>query len=307
MTIRTVLSTLFIFALPLLMLGCDGGGSAMKQEPQQMEELKLSIYHPPESKAQTKSTIKRSASELQSGNLLNVFVNGPNEREDLGITYPDPGGTTVATFTVPAGDYDVDLLGYRDLDSPDRNSAIVFASTGTSRNVDVESGEVTEVDFSGGSAASQGGRLSYFDLSFDADLQFKGNSSGNQPRKLDVTLQGNNPSNLADRIFESGDDIGESLGGIGIDPNSGTIQGDRSNARDNEDFTSRSGATLTTDKFNLPPGQSRDGSASVLLELRIDGDYVGSDQDPVYLYNNVDGSAQPGVNIGGDGGIIVII
>lgn len=317
MTIRTVTSTLLIFALPLLMLGCDGGGSAMEQEPQQMEELKLSIYHPPESNAQTNVTINRSASELQSGDLLNIFVTGDNEREAFGVEYPNSGNTTEVTFTVPAGDYDVDLLGFREFTNGNENfnSAIVFATTGTGQSVDVNSGEVITVDFRGGGSNQGGGDelLSKFNLSFDAELEFNGNSQGNKPRALDVTLKDeneNNASGLADRIFESGTDA--SLGGIGIDPDKIT-QGDRSSATDNQDFTSIDGATLITDAFNLPPGNYRsegnnsDLIASILLQLRIDDKYWANAQGTVYLYNNVDGSAQSDVNIGDDGGIIVII
>ena len=150
--------------------------------------------------------------------------------------------------------------------------------------------------------------LTEFDLSFNATLEFDANDNGNgnKPRKLDVTLEdddGNAQTDLGNRIFPDS----SPFGGIGIDPDSGVIQGDRTNARDNQDFIDRTGATLTTDKFNLPPGQYKDGKASVLLELQIDDKYLGSGQDPVYLYNNVDGIAQDGVNIGGDGGIIVII
>lgn len=220
MTMRTVLSTLLIFVLPLLMLGCDGGGSAMEQEPQQMEELKLSIYHPPESNAQAKSTIERSASELQSGDLLNVFVNGPSSsgndvsKDAIGFTYPTEGNTAEVVFTVPAGNCDVDLLGFRDLDDPDRNSAVTFATTGDDESVNVTSGNITEVQFD-----RQGDVLTEFDLSFNATLEFNANDNGNgnKPRQLDVTLQNDSEdpqTSLANRIFPNG----SPFGGIGIDP-----------------------------------------------------------------------------------------
>jgi hypothetical protein len=298
------------------MLGCDGGGSAMEQEPQQMEELKLSIYHPPESNAQTKSTITRDPSNLKSGDLLNIFVEGNNDNsgkvseEKTGISYPSPGDTTVATFLVPAGNYDVDLLGFKQFDDESGNtfnSAVVFATTGTNQNVEVNKGEITEVNFN--NDAADNGVLSNFDLSFDANLEFQESSAGNKKRPLNVILKGNNASGLADRIFESGTDA--SLGGIGIDPDEIT-QGDRSSARDNQDFTSRTQGTakLTTDKFNLPPGQYKKGEASVLLQLRIDDKYIDTDnQNPVYLYNNLNGTAATDISLfeEGDGGIIVII
>ena len=220
MTMRTVLSTLLIFVLPLLMLGCDGGGSAMEQEPQQMEELKLSIYHSPESNAQAKSTIERSASELQSGDLLNVFVNGPSSsgndvsKDAIGFTYPTEGNTAEVVFTVPAGNCDVDLIGFRDLDDPDRNSAVTFATTGDDESVNVTSGNITEVQFD-----RQGDVLTEFDLSFNATLEFNANDNGNgnKPRQLDVTLQNDSEdpqTSLANRIFPNG----SPFGGIGIDP-----------------------------------------------------------------------------------------
>lgn len=318
MTIRTVFSTLFIFVLPLLMLGCDGGGSAMEQEPQQMEELKLSIYHPPESNAQAKSTIERSASELKTDDLLNIFVTGDNEREALGVEYPEQGETTVAVFTVPAGNYDVDLLGFRQIENANGNSfnsAVVFATTGDNQNVTVNSGEVTEVNFDGGAASD--GLLTSFGLSFNANLDFRGNNNGGASRQIDVTLEdesGDAQTALADRIFQSD----TPFGGVAFDPiddGSDIVSGDRSSARDPVDFTSRSGATLSTDGFNLSAGQYRDGNgndaplkASVLLELRISDEYIDTQtQDPVYLYNSVNGSAESEVTIGDDGGIIVII
>lgn len=297
------------------MLGCDGGGSAMEQEPQQMEKLKLSIYHPPESNAQAKSTIERSASELQSDDLLNIFVEGTNSNsgqeseEKTGIEYPSPGDTTVATFLVPAGNYDVDLLGFEEIDNG-QNSAVVFATTGTEESVNVNAGEITEVNFSNG--ATSNGLLSNFDLSFDANLEFQESSAGNKKRPLNVTLQegSDDPqSDLADRLFPNGSSLGGSLGGVGIDPGNNIERGNYLSARDDQDFTSRDGATLSTDAFNLPPGQYKDGTASVLLQLQIDDKYVGDDQNPVYLYNNVDGSAATDISLfeEGDGGIIVII
>jgi len=304
MTIRTLFSTLLIFALPLLMLGCDGGGSAMEQEPQQMEEWKLSIYHPPETNAQTNGRIQRSASELQEGDKLNVFVTGDASRETFGVNYPASGETAEVTFTVPDGKYDVDLLGFRDLNRPDKNSGVVFATTGTGQNVDVNSGEVTTVNFQG-SEQGQNGVLSYFDLTFNAKLEF---SSSN--KKLDVTLEdgnGNPKTTFVRRLFDAGQT--NNLGGIGIDPNN-IDSHDRSSAQDGSDFgtLSYSGATFTTSNaVNLAPEDYRNGKAVVLLELQVDLDYVGPNQDPVYLYNNVDGSVSTGVNIGGDGGIIVII
>jgi hypothetical protein len=307
MTTRTLFSTLLILALPLLMLGCDGGGSAM-EEPQQMEELKLSIYHPPESgNAQTNVTIDRSASELETGDLLNVFARGNANsvsREAIGVEYPTEGNTAEVAFTVPAGNYNVDLLGYNA--SGDKNSAVVFATTGDDGSVNVTSGNVTEVRFD-----QSGDVLTKFDLSFSANLEFRGN--GNSSRQLDVTLEtidgnGNTDlSTLAADLFGSDGSYGQ----IGIDPDPNAISDfTPSDGRDNAAFTSRSGATLSTDKnaLNLPPGQYKDGTASVLLELEITDELIGSG-DPVYLYNNEDGTAEDGISLfeQGDGGIIVII
>jgi len=308
-TIRNFTTALLFLALPALMVGCDGGGSGM-QEEQEMEELTLTIKNPASSGAKANTTITREASSLEEGDQLNVFVNGTGDvsgetREDFGINYPKSGGTVVAEFVVPAGDYDVDLLGFRDYNTPDRNSAIVFATTGDGDgNVVVNSGEVTEVDFRGGDNNDQDATLfTEFGLSFNANLQFAGD--GNQ---FEVTLENSkgNASALAGRLFTED----TPLGGVGIDP-SGIDAGDRTTARNGADFQNRSGATFDTGEgtINLAPGQYRDGTASVLLELQVSDEYIDTDnQDPVFLYNNVNGSAEDGVNIGGDdGGIIIII
>lgn len=302
--IKNLITLTLALTLPLLLVGCDSGGSGM--EAQQMEELTLTIYNPPESKAQANSTITRESSSLEENDVLNVFVKdtaGDEQASELGVSYPAEGGTVVAEFVVPTGDYDVDLLGFRDYDSPDRNSAIVFATTGDGDgNVDVNSGEVAEVDFRGGDNDQDATLFTEFGLSFNANLQFAGD--GNQ---FEVTLGNSegNASALAGRLFAEG----TPLGGVGIDP-SGIDTGDRTTARNAADFQNRSGATFDTGKgkINLAPGQYRDGTASVLLELQVSDEYVGSDQDSVFLYNNVNGSAEDNVNIGeDDGGIIVII
>lgn len=114
-------------------------------------------------------------------------------------------------------------------------------------------------------------------------------------------------STLAADLFGSDGSYGQ----IGIDPDPDEISDfTPSDGRDNAAFTNRSGATLSTDKnaLNLPPGQYKGGTASVLLELEIADELIGSG-DPVYLYNNEDGTAATDISLfeEGDGGIIVII
>jgi len=300
MTTR-ITSFILVFALSLFTIGCDGGGSAMEEEPTELEKMTLTIYNAPDSKAQTNTTIDRNASSLKSGDLLNIFVrdredNGNTEAEETEVPYPNKGDVTEVVFTVPAGDYDVDLLGYRDLDNPNKNSAIVYATTGTSGSVDVEPGEVEEVDFTND---AQSDIFSEFGLSFDANLEFAGNS-----KRLSVTLEDDdgNAQKLAEDILAAG-------GGIGISPNANEIDShDYTSGRNSSPFGSPSGATVTTkDNINLPPGQYKDGEAAVVFELKITDSLVGDGQDPIYLYNDPNGDPAEGVNIGGKGGIIVII
>lgn len=304
MNTQTFFTTLLILALPLFMLGCDSSGPGM-QETQDPAKLTFTITNPAGSSAQTNAvTIDRPASSIQDGDKINLFLrNDDGNAESVQLEYPEEGSQTEYSFVVPPGDYAVDLLAYRETDFG--NSALFAATTGggsfgtTDNSFNLEAGEVEIVDFSGNST-NNGEIVEDFNLSYQVGLNFVNQNNG--PQKISVDLTG---------ISEAGNDLTtlfQSGGAIGVDPDPITPD-DLSNNLESYSVFTKTGSTLETEKkIGLAPGRytQTDGKASVLLQFAISNVLVRSGDGPVYLYNNAGATSEDDVNIGGDGGIVII-
>lgn len=301
-----------ILVLSVFSVGCDGGGSGMEQEPD-LETMTLTIYNPSDGGAQTNVDIDRGASSLEGGDKLNVFVRGRdnrngNDKEAIGVSYPSSGSSTNVEFTVPAGDYDVDLLGYKELtraNVSDKNSAIVYATTGENGNVTVNTGENTKVNFvNNNSGNTADGLFSEFELTFNAGITV----DPEDPR-LSVILEDGN----GNRKNELANDVLANLnsgtgGGIGISPKSDGIQPyNFRNGVDKAPFAIRNNAKVSTrkNKINLDPDDYDNEKAVVILELKITDDLTGDNQN-IFLYNDPDGDPAT-VDVDGYGTITIIV
>ncbi|WP_103028590.1 hypothetical protein [Salinibacter altiplanensis] len=256
-------------------------------------ELSLTIVNAPESGPQT-NAISRDPTDLREDDKVNVFIRNAGSgdtRQSLEVNVPAPGGSTTLSFVVSPGDYDVDLLGYEQFTS--KNSARLAATTGDAGNVTVSSGEVSEVDFQADNSDSDA--FTKFGFSFDVGLEFRANA---QQVAVNFTDGSGNATGIPQFIDPA-------RGGIGIDPD-GIATRDRSKALDVSGFTgSTDNSTIVGEDIKLVPGKYKGGTASVLLGFRIGSELVGSDQNPTFAYNNPNGDEETGVNIEGDGGIII--
>lgn len=297
MNTRTVFSTLFIFALPLLMLGCDGGGSAM-EETQEPAELTFTITNPAGSNAQTNDvTLDRPASSVESGDQINIFVRKSDGSQMYSetLSYPAPGDSENVEFGVATGDYSVDLIAFQDVGT---NSAVYAATTSggsfgiPSADITLASGEVKTVDFAGG---SNNELLEPFDLSFSVPLELASESQGGSEVRVDLsTISDDDLTSL----FEGG-------GGIGINPEPFS---DLSNSLESYSAFSKVGSELVSDQnLKLSPGKYKsDGTASVLLQLKLISGLSIGNQGPIYLYNNADATSEDDVGLEGSGIIIIL-
>lgn len=295
MTSFSKTSTVFLVIFSLFILGCDFGGS--HSPDMETAQLSLTIKNTGSSSPETNATVERDVERtLQAGDELNVFVSGGPEdvsESSSEVVVPEEGEEREVVFTVPAtqdgSGYVVELVGYTGDGSSIQNSVILGAR---SNEVEVDPGSVTVVDFTSGDSPQEDA----FER-FNFGFEFEGSlTTGGETNLVQVDISSDESSFIDDN----------SPGILGVDPDD--IQnGDPSSALRSSEFSKVSSGLETEIKLPVGPfGQDNDdGQVSIMTRFNVVDDYEASGQD-LYIYNNLDGSAQDGVELEGDGGIVII-
>ena len=286
MHLKTALTALLLLILSAAFVGCDSHSV-------EDSTLNIVVYNAPDNGVQTNATSSRDPVDLGEGDKINVLVDGNGgtaERQlEVDFPIPPPGEEREISFVVdPANDYQVDLLGYRDL-SNDRKSALLAA---TASGVEVKPGEVTEIDFNTGDNADAFTRSK---SEVGVDFSFAPEDSGGTVTVEPVDGDYDDMEQiLEDMGSVIGDDdvVADILivedGGVGISPPDEDIRpGNYKNASIAEPFTLNDGV-LETDKITLSREKYESGKANVLIELAITGPLIGENQD-IVLFNNSGG------------------